>query len=74
VNAAGNGGLRGTAEVVMLAPDGVTEQLRFRLGGCLPVKLKSAGLNAKEGQIAIEEMTVAYESLELLAGGSPVTG
>jgi phage tail-like protein len=73
VNSAGNGGLRGTAEVVMLAADG-TEQLRFRLGGCLPVKLKGSALNAKEGQIAIEEMQVAYESLELLAGGAPVTG
>lgn len=74
VNAAGGGGLRGTAEVVMLAADGSTEQLRFRAGGCLPVKLKSAALNAASGQIAIEEMSVAYESLELIYGGNSVTG
>jgi phage tail-like protein len=74
VNARGNGGLRGTAEVVSLAGDGVTEQLRFRLGGCLPVKLKGTPLNAKDGQIAVEEMQIAYESLELLSGGAPVTG
>ena len=74
VNARGNGGLRGTAEVVMLAGDGTTEQLRFRLGGCLPVKLKGSPLNAKDGQIAVEEMQVAYESLELLFRGRPVTG
>jgi phage tail-like protein len=74
VNARGNGGLRGTAEVVMLAADGSTEQLRFRVGGCLPTKLKGAGLNAKDGLIAVEEMTVVYESLELLSGGAPVTG
>jgi len=74
VNARGNGGLRGTAEVVMLAGDGVTEQLRYRLDGCLPVKLKGSPLNAKDGQIAVEEMQVAYETLELLAGGIPVTG
>jgi len=74
VHAAGGGGVRGTAEVVSLAADASTEQLRFRLGGCLPVKLKASALNAKDGQIAIEEMQVAYESLELVSGGAPVTG
>lgn len=74
VNARGNGGVRGTAEVVMLAADASTEQLRFRLGGCLPVKIKASALNAKDGQIAIEEMSVAYESLELISGGAAVTG
>lgn len=74
VNARGNGGLRGTAEVVMLAADGQKEQLRFRLGGCVPVKLKASALNAKDGQIAIEEMQVAYESLVLLVGGVEITG
>lgn len=74
VNAPGNGGLRGTAEIVSLATDGATEQLRFRLGGCLPVKLKGSPLNAKDGQVAVEEMQIAYESLELISGGTPVTG
>jgi phage tail-like protein len=74
VNAPGNGGLRCTAEVVMLAADARTEQLRFRLGGCLPVKLKAGALNAKDGQLAIEEMQVAYESLELLSGNIVVIG
>jgi phage tail-like protein len=74
VSAPGGGGLRGTAEVVMVAADGVTEQLRYRLGGCLPVKLKGSPLNAKDGQIAVEEMQIAYESLQLLLGGQPVTG
>ena len=74
VNARGNGGVRGTIEVVMLAADASTEQLRFRLGGCLPVKLKAASLNARDGQIAVEEMQVAYESLEMISGGTPVTG
>lgn len=74
VNGPGGGGLRGSAEVVMLAADWNTEQLRFRVGGCLPVKLRSPGLNAASGQIAIEEMTVAYESLEMVSGGAPVTG
>lgn len=74
VNAPGNGGVRGTAEVVSFAADGSTEQLRFRLAGCLPVKLKAAPMNATDGQIAVEEMQVAYESLELVSGGAPVTG
>lgn len=74
VSAPGNGGLRGKAEVVMMAADGVTEQLRYRLEGCLPVKLKGSPLNARDGQIAVEEMQVAYESLQLLVGGQPVTG
>lgn len=74
VNGPGGGGLRGTAEVVMLAADRSVEQLRFRVGGCVPVKLRSASLNAATGQIAVEEMTVAYESLEMLSGGAPVTG
>jgi phage tail-like protein len=74
VNAPGNGGVRGTAEVVSLHSDAFTEQFRFRLGGCLPVKLKASPFNARDGQIAIEEMQVAYESLEMISGGTPVTG
>lgn len=63
------GGVRGTAEVVSLGSDGFTVQFRFRLGGCVPTKLKASPLNAKDGQIAIEELQVAYESLELVDGG-----
>ena len=33
--------------------------------GCLPVKLKAPPLNAKDGMVAIEELQLAYESLEL---------
>ena len=40
------GGVRATAEVAMLASDG-TEQARFLLSGCLPVRLKAASLNRK---------------------------
>lgn len=69
----GGGSVRGVADVVMLAADH-TEQLRYRLGGCLPVRLKGAPMNAKEGLVAVEEMSVAYESLELVSGGAAVTG
>lgn len=57
--------LRANADVVMLAADGTTEQVRFRLERCLPVKLKAPALNAKDGQIAIEELQIAYETLRL---------
>ena len=38
---------------------------RFSLTGCLPTKLKAPALNAKDGQIAIEEMQIVYERLQI---------
>ena len=55
--------LRATAEVVLFAADGATERARFILARCLPIKLKSPPLNAKDGTVAIEELQLAYESL-----------
>jgi phage tail-like protein len=56
--------LRANAEVALLAADGVTERARFVLSRCVPVKLKAPALNAKDGQIAVEELQVAYETLQ----------
>jgi phage tail-like protein len=56
--------LRASGEVIMLGSDR-SQRLRFELTGCLPIKLKAPGLNAKDGQIAIEEMQIAYETLRL---------
>ncbi len=56
--------VRASAQVVMLGSDR-TPRLRFDLTGCLPIKLKAPGLNARDGQIAIEEMQIAYETLSL---------
>lgn len=58
--------LRASADVVMFAADGTTERARFRLARCVPVKIKAPALNAKDGQVAIEELQVAYESLRLV--------
>jgi phage tail-like protein len=58
------------AEVVLLAPDGQTERVRFVLKRCLPVKLKAPVLNAKDGVVAIEELQLAYESLTLKRPGA----
>lgn len=55
--------LRADAEVVLLAADGRTERARFLLSRCVPVKLKAPAMNAREGQIAVEELQVAYETL-----------
>jgi len=60
-------GLRAEAEVILFAADGTTEQVRFALSRCIPVKLKAPPLNAREGVVAIEELQVAYETLALKA-------
>lgn len=55
--------LRGEAQVIMLAADGITEQMEFTLSRCLPIKLKAPALNAKDGLLAVEEFQLAYEQL-----------
>jgi phage tail-like protein len=57
--------LRADADVILFAADGTTEQARFRLKSCLPIKLKAPPLNGKDGAVAIEELQLAYESLSL---------
>ncbi len=57
--------LRADAEVVLFAANGTTERARFLLSRCIPVRLKSPPLNAKDGGIAIEELQLSYESLSL---------
>src|SRR5262249_13382968 len=68
--------LRADAEVVVFAADGRTEQVRFVLTRCLPVKLKAPALNAKDGMVAVEELQLAYESLTMKrpGGSSPAGG
>ena len=57
--------LRAKAQVVIFANDGTTERARFVLSRCVPVKLKSPALSAKDGAVAIEELQLAYETLTL---------
>jgi phage tail-like protein len=61
--------LRAETKVVLLAADGTTERAIFLLKRCIPIKLKAPSLNAKDGTVAIEEMQIAYESLELQPPG-----
>lgn len=53
--------------VVMNDPTGASERpvLRFKLSDCLPIKLKAAALNAKDGTVAIEELQITYAELTL---------
>ncbi|MEA3061797.1 MAG: hypothetical protein QOJ94_1578 [Sphingomonadales bacterium] len=60
--------LRADAEVVLLGADGKTEQARFQLTRCIPVKMKAPVLSAKDGALAIEEMQIAYETLKFVPG------
>jgi len=61
-----NPSLRADAEVVIFTPNGQDERARFRLSRCVPTKLKSPPLNAKEGGVAIEELQLSYESVSLI--------
>src|SRR4051812_36333781 len=58
--------LRASVQVVLLAPDGATQRAGFELSRCVPVKIKAPQLNAKDGQIAVEELQIAYETLQLV--------
>lgn len=59
--------LRASGEVLLLSSDRSRTDVRFVLTGCLPLKLKAPGFNAKDGAVAIEEMQIAYETLHLPA-------
>ncbi|MDQ1639069.1 MAG: hypothetical protein QOF62_2408 [Pyrinomonadaceae bacterium] len=58
--------LRADANVVLFAADGTTERARFLLSRCVPTRLKSPPLSAKDGGVAIEELQLSYESLSLI--------
>lgn len=38
---------------------------QLTLSGCLPVKMRAPALNARDGLVAIEELGLVYEKLEL---------
>jgi phage tail-like protein len=71
VNSPGFRGIRPRVEIIVVSSDGTTEDARFVVDGCLPTKLKAPALNAKEGQIAIEEMQLVYQSLTLRGSSGP---
>jgi phage tail-like protein len=59
--------VRYDASVVMTAPKNIQNSVaHFLLTRCIPQKLKAPPLNAKDGTLAIEELTLAYETLTLV--------
>jgi phage tail-like protein len=61
--------IRAEGEIVLFAPDRVTERARWIVGRCIPTKLKAPALSAKDGMVAIEELQLAYETMVLKPGG-----
>jgi len=57
--------VRASAVVVLYAPDRTTKRATWTLARCVPIKIKAPALNAKDGIVAIEEMQLGYESLQL---------
>jgi phage tail-like protein len=58
-------GIRADARVILLAPDGEEEHVRFVLHRCLPVRLRAPRLDAVGGVVAIEELQLACEALTI---------
>lgn len=56
---------RAEVRVVIKTADQQAAQAVFKLARCVPIKLKAPALNARDGVVAIEELQLAYESLEL---------
>src|SRR4051812_43185788 len=46
-----------------------TPRITFLLHGCLPVRLRGPALNAQNGQLAIEELHLAYAALDVRPAG-----
>ena len=54
------------AEIIMRDAQGAG-RVRYRLFDCLPIKLKAAPMNAKDGIVALEEMQIAYSHFTIEA-------
>jgi phage tail-like protein len=66
--ATGNEARSVRANGVILVRDGAgTNRVRYKLAGCLPIKIKAPALNAKDGQVAVEEMQLAVNSFTVEA-------
>jgi phage tail-like protein len=62
-------GTKARGIVLLRDASGTRTHLRFTLEGCLPVKLKVPAFNAKDGQLAVEELQIAYSRFRVEAGG-----
>ena len=51
-----------------------TPRVTYVLRACFPMRLRGPSLNAKDGQVAIEELQLVYRSLELRSAGEGGAG
>lgn len=65
VHSDGHRHLRATIEVTSLGSRPAAEQATWILDRCLPVRLRVPGFDAAAGQLAIEELQAAYETIRL---------
>ncbi len=49
-------------------------RVTFALTNCLPIKMRGPALNAKDGLVAIEEMQLVYESIDVRPAGAAGAG
>ncbi len=61
----GGNGFRADVQVKIMTSDGANVEASYLLTRCLPIKFKVPALTAQDGQIAIEEMQLAYERISL---------
>jgi hypothetical protein len=66
--------VRATCDIVVLSPDLSEERVRFRLYGCLPVKMTGPALNATGNDIAIESLELACEGIDIVRPGDKPPG
>jgi len=55
---------RKNISIVLMGPDGVTEVLRWDLVNAWPSSWRGAPLNALTSEVAVEELTLVYETLD----------
>ncbi|HEY6137037.1 MAG TPA: phage tail protein [Thermoanaerobaculia bacterium] len=60
---------RGKATIALRTPDGKEDRLHYVLEKCLLTKLKAPGMNAVSGVIAVEEMQLTYERMQIVPAG-----
>ena len=61
--------VRAICDVIVLTPDLAAERVRFRLHGCLPVKLTGPTLDAMGNDIAIESLELACDGIDIVSPG-----
>jgi len=61
--------LRGEATIALRTADRSDDRVRFILKRCLLTKLKAPALNSTAGIVAVEELQLTYESMQIERGG-----